>query len=159
MTWAPGSLVTERDTSSHRFPCIIDRMVAGTSEDTVCVLYLSDQVAGFFTMDEGPATPNPVICQFIPNPLDAVADTQCIQEPGIYRVIPTIVRGVLFLPEASSRKAQAASLLDAVGRKVMELHAGPNDTRSLAPGVYFVREEPHVVGFDRQAIRKVLVVR
>jgi hypothetical protein len=69
------------------------------------------------------------------------------------------VRGVLFLPEASSRKPQAASLLDAVGRKVMELQAGANDTRALVPGVYFVRQEPHVVGFDRQGVRKVLVVR
>jgi len=45
-----------------------------------------------------------------------------------------------------------AELLDAAGRKVMELHAGANDTRAPAPGVYFVREEP-------QAVRKVLMVR
>jgi len=33
-----------------------------------------------------------------------------------------------------------AVLLDAAGRKVVELRAGPNDVRHLAPGVYFVRE-------------------
>jgi YVTN family beta-propeller protein len=51
----------------------------------------------------------------------------------------TVVRGVLYLPEASSPKLQAASLLDAAGRCVMELGVGSNDVSHLAPGVYFVR--------------------
>lgn len=29
------------------------------------------------------------------------------------------------------------ALLDISGRKVMELHPGPNDVRHLSPGVYF----------------------
>jgi len=56
----------------------------------------------------------------------------------------TIVRGVLFLPGAPSRKLQAASLLDACGRKVMELLPGANDVRHLAPGVYLVRSTSRV---------------
>jgi hypothetical protein len=52
---------------------------------------------------------------------------------------PTIVRGVLYLPRASSLRPQAASLLDISGRKVMDLEPGANDVRALAPGVYFVR--------------------
>ena len=52
----------------------------------------------------------------------------------------TIVRGVLFQPEASSPKWQAASLLDVSGRKVMNLGPGANNVRALSPGVYFVRE-------------------
>jgi len=52
---------------------------------------------------------------------------------------PTVVRGVLFLAEATSLKPQAASLLDIAGREVLELQTGPNDVRALAPGVYFVR--------------------
>jgi hypothetical protein len=51
-----------------------------------------------------------------------------------------VVRGVLFLAEATSLKPQATSLLDAAGRKVMELRAGDNDVSRLAPGVYFIRE-------------------
>jgi hypothetical protein len=54
----------------------------------------------------------------------------------------TVVRGVLFLAEATSHKPQAASLLDIAGRNVLNLRPGANDVRALAPGVYFVREEP-----------------
>jgi hypothetical protein len=69
----------------------------------------------------------------------------------------SVVRGVLFLPEASSHKPQAASwLLDISGRKVLDLLPGPNDVRALAPGVYFVREAS---GVRREAsrVRKVVV--
>ena len=44
-----------------------------------------------------------------------------------------------------------AVLLDAAGRKVMELQAGPNDVRQLAPGVYFAR--------SASSVRKVLITR
>jgi len=53
--------------------------------------------------------------------------------------LPTLIRGVLWLPPASSQKPQAASLLDISGRKVLDLHPGANDVSRLVPGVYFVR--------------------
>jgi YVTN family beta-propeller protein len=59
----------------------------------------------------------------------------------------TIVRGVLFLP--STPLTPHRSLLSADGRKVLDLHAGANDVRALAPGVYFVREA--------QAVRKIIL--
>jgi len=65
--------------------------------------------------------------------------------------LATVVRGVLFLRGASSRKPQATSLLDIAGRKVLDLHTGANDVRALAPGVYFVRDESRT--------RKVVVQR
>jgi len=71
----------------------------------------------------------------------------------------TVVRGVLFLPTSASPKPQAASLLDISGRKVMDLHPGANDIRTLAPGVYFVREESQAASLKQQAIRKVVVTR
>jgi YVTN family beta-propeller protein len=61
------------------------------------------------------------------------------------RLQPTIVRGVLFLPEAPGLERKAASLLDISGRDVLDLHPGANDVRALAPGVYFVRPEPSAV--------------
>jgi hypothetical protein len=153
VSWGYGLRLTARNTVSHRFPCIIDRLLTG-APDTICVLYLKDSVAGFFVQGEGPATANPVICQFVPTYTDGVADTRHIQEPGIYKVTPTIVRGVLMLGAGYSGQSAGyrVELVDATGRKVMELHAGANVTRALAPGVYFVREEP-------RAVRKVLVVR
>jgi len=73
---------------------------------------------------------------------------------------PTVVRGVLFLAEATSLKLQAASLLDISGRKVMDLHPGANGVSMLAPGVYFVMERSAVSG-ERSATstRKVIITR
>jgi hypothetical protein len=80
-------------------------------------------------------------------------------EPGVSaQPSATVVRNVLALPEATSRKSQAASsLLDVSGRRVMVLKPGANDVRALAPGVYFVREAQAQA--QAQAIRKVVVTR
>jgi len=64
---------------------------------------------------------------------------------------PTVVRGALLLPETPSSEPQATSLLDAAGRKVINLKAGANDVSRLAPGVYFVR--------TGSGIRKVQIAR
>jgi len=69
----------------------------------------------------------------------------------------TIVRGVLWLPKATNREAQPACLMDIGGRKVMDLRPGANDVRALAPGVYFIREEPQAAGSKPQAVRKVVL--
>ena len=70
----------------------------------------------------------------------------------------TVVRGALFLAQASSRKPQAASLLDAVGRRVLNLEPGTNDVSHLSPGVYFVRSAD---GGERSAVavRRVILQR
>ncbi|MBM3315013.1 hypothetical protein FJY71_04120 [candidate division WOR-3 bacterium] len=63
---------------------------------------------------------------------------------------PTIVRGVLRLGaehgpiplgESGLYLKPRAVLLDAAGRKVMDLRPSDNDVRQLAPGVYFVMEK------------------
>jgi hypothetical protein len=71
----------------------------------------------------------------------------------------TIVRSVLFLPQASSLGPRAASLLDISGRKVMDLRSGANDVHALAPGVYFVREQAQTANLKPQAVRKVVIAR
>jgi len=74
--------------------------------------------------------------------------------------LPTIIRGVLCLPLASSVEREASSvLLDVSGRKVMDVRPGANDVRALAPGVYFVREEPQATSLKPQAVRKVIITR
>jgi YVTN family beta-propeller protein len=71
---------------------------------------------------------------------------------------PAIVRGVLWLSPAASHKPQAARLLDASGRKVLDLQPDANDVSRLAPGVYFVFEG--AAGGSREAAaHRVVVVR
>jgi len=62
----------------------------------------------------------------------------------------TVARGVLFLSNQPS-KARTV-LLDMTGRHVGDLHSGANSVSGLAPGVYFVRQEPH-------AVTKVVITR
>ena len=74
--------------------------------------------------------------------------------------VPTVIRGVLFLPLASSVEHGASStLLDISGREVMELRSGANDVHALAPGVYFVREGLGIRGEGLGKTRKVVVTR
>jgi hypothetical protein len=71
----------------------------------------------------------------------------------------TLVRGVLELPQAPSHKPQAASwLLDISGRKVADLHPGPNDVSRLAPGVYFIRDQGSGLR-DREEVSRVVIAR
>jgi len=64
----------------------------------------------------------------------------------------SVVRNVLLLTGASSLKPQAASwLLDAAGRRALDLRPGANDVSGLSPGVYFVREI--------QAVQKIVITR
>jgi len=51
----------------------------------------------------------------------------------------TLIRGVLRTGDRIPETGYRAELLDAAGRRVMELRPGANDVRHLAPGVHFVR--------------------
>jgi len=74
--------------------------------------------------------------------------------------MPTIVSGVLFLPDDRRPGIEdRAVLLDISGRKVTSLCPGANDVRSLAPGVYFVYPEPSAVSGQRSAVAKVVLTR
>jgi YVTN family beta-propeller protein len=87
--------------------------------------------------------------------------------------LPTIIRGILFLPPVENgdspterlRPARRgtvpifrAALLDVSGRKVLDLHPGANDVRALAPGVYFVRQASSVE-HQASSVTKVVVTR
>jgi hypothetical protein len=71
--------------------------------------------------------------------------------------LPTIVRGVLNLGVVSRQNtAHRVELLNAAGRKVLDLHPGANDVSCLAPGVYFVRPASSVER-DASGITKVVL--
>ena len=88
----------------------------------------------------------------------AVAETPSA-EVRTPNVGPTIVRGVLNLGvDSRQHSAYRAELLDISGKKVLNLHAGPNDASRLAPGVYFVRPAS---GVEREAssVTKVIITK
>jgi hypothetical protein len=94
--------------------------------------------------------------------VDVVGQSEEQQQPTAISRQPTasVVRNVLLLPGAASLKPQATScLLDAAGRRALNLHPGSNDVSRLAPGVYFVREELQASVSRLQAVRKVVVSR
>jgi hypothetical protein len=73
--------------------------------------------------------------------------------------LPTVVRGLLNLQAANCKLQTSYSLLSVDGRRVLTLRPGANDVRRLAPGVYFVREEPQAASLKPQAIRKVVLTK
>ena len=81
--------------------------------------------------------------------------------------LPTVVRGVLYLPGLGTRSElpgssvmSRAALLDAAGRKVLDLRPGANDVSGLVPGVYFVREHcSSGQGCEGSSFGKVVVAR
>ncbi len=74
--------------------------------------------------------------------------------PKVLRPQPTIVRDLLFLQASGERRMATGVLLDVAGRKVLDLLPGPNDVRALAPGVYFVREEPSAARCSKVVITR-----
>ncbi|MBM3314414.1 hypothetical protein FJY71_01035 [candidate division WOR-3 bacterium] len=72
----------------------------------------------------------------------------------------TVVRGVLRLGKRgqSTTGQSLVFLVDATGRKVLDLKPGPNDVRALPAGVYFIWGLP-VVGRRQAAVQKVVVQR
>jgi hypothetical protein len=77
---------------------------------------------------------------------------------GTMNAGPTVVRGVLSLPLASGVERLASCvLLDATGRKVLQLKPGANDVRALAPGVYFVKEAQAQA--QEKSVRKVIITK
>jgi len=79
------------------------------------------------------------------------------EPPSSPRSVPAvIIRGVLYLPSSTSPSTN--SLLDAAGRKALDLRPGVNDVSRLAPGVYFVREQPGH-SYHAQTVRGVVLVK
>ena len=67
--------------------------------------------------------------------------------------LPTVIRNTLNLQPAVYNLQSEVALFSTDGRRVLQLRPGANDVRSLAPGVYFVREAQAVT------VHKVVVTR
>jgi DNA-binding beta-propeller fold protein YncE len=66
-------------------------------------------------------------------------------------------RQTLFCRNAPLRSPNDAVLFDVSGRRAAVLRSGTNDISSIAPGVYFVCEEPQAASLKPQAVRKVVL--
>jgi hypothetical protein len=139
-SWTEGRLLTERNTLSHRYPCIVDRMLnGGMAGDTVAVLYLADQIAGSALYSQGPFTFNPVICQFVPASVIGVSEQDAaVGRPTAPNLLSTVMR----------RLPVGATAFDAMGRWVLEPRLG----------IYFVRDEGQGTK-DAGRTRKVVVTK
>ncbi len=72
----------------------------------------------------------------------------------------TIARDVFFLPHSLTPAPCSLFLLDASGRRVMDLLPGPNDVTSIAPGVYFASQTGATIrGTVESGTWKVVVAR
>jgi hypothetical protein len=87
--------------------------------------------------------------------------------PGRGTAMPTVIRGILNLPRDMGALGHdpncpgaigscPAALLDAAGRRVLDLAPGDNDVSRLAAGVYFVRS---AVGGRQSSIARVVIAR
>jgi hypothetical protein len=45
------------------------------------------------------------------------------------------------------------------GRQIMALYPGPNDVTRLAPGIYFIHEEPSAANRAAFTIRRVMILK
>ncbi|UCG43941.1 MAG: hypothetical protein JSU73_04840 [candidate division WOR-3 bacterium] len=74
---------------------------------------------------------------------------------------PNPVRSVLFVSEQQTMPGHPRCwvLLDATGRRVMDLEPGENDIRHVAPGVYFVAPSPRSspARGEEAAVRKIVI--
>jgi aminopeptidase N len=144
-SWQVSATLTQHnDTSSARLfhmPYPI-RFNCG-SESALVVFHPQDTVA----LDTFVLAAEPL--SLTPDPDNWVLDSSFVtgiaegREPHAASCKPeaTIVCGVLFLPP--SLLTPNCSLLSIDGRKVLDLHAGPNDISRVAPGIYFVLSATH----------------
>ena len=85
-------------------------------------------------------------------------DEQVDPLPAVRSPMATVIHGMLNLSLAAHRLPLTA-LLDVEGREVLSLKPGPNDVSRIAPGVYFIREQPSAVSRQPVIVRKIVLTR
>jgi len=146
------------------------RYVYCTGYEVNALLVIDTQTDSVLTMFDlpsstfGPPLLNRVTNRVYPsgsgNPIPVVRDSMLIGLEELKSVVrPTCINPTLISRSVPLRATTPAELYDASGRKAATLRKGLNDISRLAPGVYFVREEPQPASSKPQAVRKVVVAR
>ncbi len=144
-TWQSGVKITDKTTTSKRFPSIIDKLPG----DTLYISYLEDQKAGFFVQGENAATNNAFIVHKVkvnlvgmeeegraPRALEFAARPNPFAHASrLSYALPTAGRVELAVFDPSGR--QVATLADryqSAGRYTVDFAA-----RNLKAGIYLAR--------------------
>jgi YVTN family beta-propeller protein len=147
--WMPPALDNGRTGDDNRVYCASGQsnavmVISGTANETIRTIQVGEDP---IALAWNPAHSWMYVANYFGSSISVLRDTLVVGleegqlQAASRKLQASVVRGVLFLPEAPSQKLQATSLLDISGRKVLDLHPGTNDVRHLAPGVYFVRRE------------------
>jgi hypothetical protein len=145
VTWTVPERLTDAGTHSCRFPTITE--VIGRGRDTLDIMYLLDQTAGFWVQNQHPGEINPVIVQHVPI-VPGIEERSSVPPCRIeLAVFPSNVRSGASVSYAVPRAGEVALVLhDATGRVVQALAHGHREAgryserlsgASLPAGVYF----------------------
>jgi hypothetical protein len=156
--WATVTSGAGTDSITWTYNWGTDSLIPG--ENFVCCVPLEDQAATTNNLGHGaPFAGNVEVYPVYRIGLAAGVEESPRPQGTSFKLGPTIISVVLFLPEAAGHKPQAASLLDISGRKVLDLKLGVNDVSRLCPGVYFVRGPETGDGRSVACVRKVVLTR
>jgi hypothetical protein len=152
--WATVTSGAGTDSITWTYNWSIDSLIAG--ENFVCCVPLEDQAATTNNLGLGtPFAGNLAVFAVYRMTYNAGMDENSKPQVASSELEPTIIRSVLYLGDCPrTGTVPETALLDGSGRKVLDLHPGANDVRTLAPGVYFVRMAQAQA--QAQAIRKVI---
>jgi len=158
--WATILTGAGTDSVSWRYTWGSDSLIVG--ENFVCCVPFEDQAAttGNGSTFAGNLEVYPVYRVGLAGGVEETMN----DERRTMNARPTIIHGVLFLPKMGTVPSGTVpifgpSLMDAAGRKGMDLRPGTNDVRALAPGVYFIRGPKTDDGRPVAAVTKIVVAR
>jgi hypothetical protein len=143
-TWSPPYKLTDAQTTSCRFPCMVDAM---PPDDDMWLSYEIDQVAGFYIQSQGAATTNPIVVWH--GQPDAIVEQAPARPTALGLSGPGVVRGDVTLRCMLPRAGHVSlDLFDAAGRPVARplvgyRQAGDHTVRwdagRVPSGVYLAR--------------------
>jgi YVTN family beta-propeller protein len=136
--WATVTSGAGTDSITWSYTWGADSLISG--ENFICCVPLEDQAATTGNLGLGSPFAGDLQVYPVYRMVHNVGQEEAAGNGVRTASLPTIVRGVLFLPASGVERPASSVLLDIAGRKVFDLVPGANDVSALAPGVYFVRE-------------------
>jgi YVTN family beta-propeller protein len=155
--WATVTSGAGTDSITWTYNWGADSLIPG--ENFVCCVPLEDQAATTNNLGLGtPFAGNLEVYAVYRIGFAAGVEEDLRPQATSFKLGPTIIRGVLFLEGDCPRTGTVPKtvLLDASGRRVLDLKPGANDVSRLSPGVYFVREASGVVRVASNVTKMVL---